>query len=162
MILRLKHIKLVRVKGRAYFYHQITKERLPDDREKRAARVLVINSTLKGTTRNMVPGSMADVITKYKRAPEFTDLMPQTRQNYAAVLDVIMGYWGHLPLKDIKRSAILALRDNFSQTPAKANRLVSCLNIVLNFAVDRDLLVANPGINTKKLKMGSGHSAWQT
>ena len=39
MIIRLKHVKRVVVKGRAYFYHQITKERLPDDREERAARV---------------------------------------------------------------------------------------------------------------------------
>ena len=49
MIVRLRYVKRVRSKGRTYWYHQITKERLSDDRDERTARVLEINRTLKGT-----------------------------------------------------------------------------------------------------------------
>ena len=49
MILRLKHVKRVRAKGRTYWYHRLTGERLPTDREERAARVLEINRTTRGT-----------------------------------------------------------------------------------------------------------------
>ncbi len=45
MIVRLKHVKRVRVKGRTYWYHQLTRERLPDDHEERAARVLEDTTT---------------------------------------------------------------------------------------------------------------------
>ncbi len=45
MIVRLKHVKRVRSKGRTYWYHQLTHERLPDDREVRAARVLEDTTT---------------------------------------------------------------------------------------------------------------------
>ncbi len=69
MIVRLRYVKRVRAKGRIYWYHRITGERLPDDREDRAARVMEINSTMKGTARKIAPGSLADVIAQYKQAP---------------------------------------------------------------------------------------------
>ena len=46
MIVRIKHAKPVRSKGHTYWYHRKTGERLPDDRDDRAARVLDINRTL--------------------------------------------------------------------------------------------------------------------
>ena len=46
MIMRLKFVKRVRTKGRVYWYHTKTRQRLPDDPETRAARVLEINRSL--------------------------------------------------------------------------------------------------------------------
>ncbi len=65
MIVRLKNVKRVRAKGRTYWYHRITGERLPTDHEERAARVLEINSTMKGTARKIAVGSLADIIAQY-------------------------------------------------------------------------------------------------
>lgn len=62
MIIRLKHVKRVRAKGRTYWYHRITGERLPEEHEERAARVLEINRTMKGAARKITAGSLADVI----------------------------------------------------------------------------------------------------
>ena len=94
MIVRLKHVKRVRAKGRTYWYHRITGERLPDDREERAARAMEINRTMKGTARKIAPGSLADVISQYKRAPEYRRLRDQTRHEYAIYLDLLSGVSG--------------------------------------------------------------------
>ncbi len=160
MIVRLKHVKRVRVKGRTYWYHRITGERLPDDREERAARVMDVNRTLKGTARKTARGSLADVITQYKRSPEYRQLRERTQQEYAGYLDLMLETWGRFPVTDIERTHILALRDKYAETPAKANKMVGTLRIVLSFAVDREYRTDNPAKEIKKLKTGAGHATW--
>ena len=54
MIVRLKHEKRVRAKGRTYFYHRITGERLPHDREERSERLMEIIRTFKTTLKQGV------------------------------------------------------------------------------------------------------------
>ena len=160
MIVRLKHVKRVRAKGRTYWYHRITGERLPADREERAARVLEINRTMKGTVRTIAPGSLADVIAQYKRAPEFRGLRDRTRHEYGFYMDLMREAWGAYPVASIERKHILALRDKYAETPAKANHIVTVLRIVLTFAVERDYRPDNPARHIKKLAMGAGHAAW--
>jgi integrase len=161
MIVRLKHVKRVRSKGRIYFYHQLTHERLPDDREERAARVLEINSTMKGTARKIALGSLADFITQYKAAPEFRNLRESSREHYSPALDLLAETWGSSPVASIERKHILALRDKYADTPAKANRVVSVLRVVLSFAMDRDdELGRNAAQGVKKLPLGPGHATW--
>ena len=160
MIVRLKHVKRVRAKGHTYWYHRITRDRLPDDREDRAARVMEINRTLKGTARKIGPGSMADVIRQYKQAPEFTDLREASRRQYLIHLGTLSETWGSQPIASIERKHILALRDKYAETPGKANHLIIVLRIVLKFAMDRDYRRDNPAKDIKKLKMGPGHKPW--
>ncbi len=160
MIVRLKHVKCVRAKGHIYWYHRMTRERLPDDREERAARVLEINRTPKGTARKITPGSLAEVITLYKRAPEFRNLRERTRHEYGFYMDLMSEAWGPYPVASIERKHILALRDKYADTASKANHIVTVLRIVLTFAVERDYRGDNPARNIKKLAMGAGHAAW--
>ena len=54
-VIRLRHVKRVRSKGRTYWYHRVTGERLPEDRDERIARVVVINAGL-GPKRIAGPG----------------------------------------------------------------------------------------------------------
>ncbi len=161
MIVRLKHVKRVRSKGRTYWYHQITHERLPDDHEERAARVLEINSTMKGTTaRTIAPGSLADIVAQYKRAPEFRNLRGSTRGPYSVLLDLLLDTWGAFPIASIGRKHVLGLRDKFAETPAKANKLITVLRILLTFAVDREYRTDNPARDVKGLPKGDGHATW--
>ncbi len=125
MIVRLRHVKRVSAKGRTYWYHRITGERLPEDREERVARVLEINRTMKGTARKIAPDSLADVIAQYKRAPEFRKLRDRTRHEYAIYMDLLSKTWGPHPVTSIERKHIVALMNNYAETPEKANRLVT-------------------------------------
>ena len=160
MIVRLRHVKRVRAKGHTYWYHRITRERLPDDRDDRAARVIEINRTLKGTTRKIGPGSLADVVGQYKQAPEFTQLRDRTRHEYLIYLSILSETWGSQPIASIERKHILALRDKYAETPGKANQIITVLRIVLAFAMDRDFRRDNPARGIKKIKLGPGHSPW--
>ena len=67
MIVRLKHVKRVRAKGRTYWYHRITGERLPTDREERAADLLGVSVDL--DTAANVPSYLAQREIRY---PIFT------------------------------------------------------------------------------------------
>lgn len=160
MIVRLRHVKRVRAKGKYYWYHRVTRDRLPDDREDRAARVLDINRTLKGTARKIALGSLDDVARQYKKSPEFTRLRDQTRHEYLIYLGILTATWGAQPIATIERKHILALRDKYAETPSKANKIITVLRIVLAFAMDRDYRRDNPAVGMKKLKMGPGHSPW--
>ncbi len=160
MIVRLKHVKRVRAKGRTYWYHRITGERLPEEREERAARVLEINRTMKGTARKITAGSLADVIAQYKQAPEFRGLRESTRKSYEFALDLLSETWGYSPIASIERKHVLRLRDKYAETPGKANHIVTILRVVLAFALDRDYRSDNPAKDIKKLHMGAGHASW--
>ncbi len=160
MIVRLKHVKRVRAKGHTYWYHRKTGERLPDDREDRAARVMEINRTLKGTARKIALGSLADVAAQYRKSPDFTRLGDRSRHEYMIYHGILSETWGSQPIASIERKHILALRDKYAETPGKANKIITVLRIVLAFAMDRDYRRDNPARDIKKLKMGPGHSPW--
>lgn len=160
MIIRLKYVKRVRAKGKTYHYHRITHERLPADHEERASRVLDINRTLKGIGRKAAPGSLDEVITLYKAAPEFRCLRSKTRQDYARYLEILRDKWGSYPIADIGRKHVLALRDKYADAPSKANMVVTVLRIVAAFAVEREYRADNPAKDIRKLATGPGHTAW--
>ena len=160
MIMRLKHVKRVRSKGRKYYYHQLTHERLPDDREERAARVLEINSAMKSQACRTAMGSLADIITQYKKAPEFKDLRERTRRDYTALLELLLDTWGAHPVASIERKHVLGLRDKHAETPPKTNKLIAVLRIVIAFAIERGYRTDNPAKDIKRLKVGAGHATW--
>ena len=156
----LKHLKRVRTKGRTYWYHQITGERLPNDETERIERVVEINKGIGTIDRHVKPNSVAAVANQYRLAPEYRDLRDRTRQTYNDYLNEICDHWGHLPIAGVHRKHVLALRDHFGDTPAKANSLVMVLRVLLAFAADRDLRSDNPAVGVKKLKIGTGYEAW--
>ena len=159
-IVRLRHVKRVRVKGRTYWYHRKTGERLPDDHDNRIKRIVDINADQGPRKRVPRAGSLADIVVQYKSSPGFRNLAPKTRKDYALYLGIICQDWGPLPVTGLQRKHILALRDKHADTPSKANKLVTVLRIVLAFAVDREERADNPARDIKKLKTGTGHSAW--
>lgn len=160
MLVKIKYVKRTRSKGRTYYYHRLTHERLPDDRDERAARVLEINRTMKGTVKNAAPGSLLDIIAHYKRSPGYRNLRDRTRHDYSVYLDILAETWGPHPVTSIQRKHALALRDNYLDTPSKADRLVTVLRILLAFAVEREFLKENPVRDIKPFPRGPGHRTW--
>lgn len=158
-VIRLRHVKRVRSKGRTYWYHRVTGERLPKDRDERIKRVVDINAGL-GPKRIAGPRSVAAVVSAYKASPGYRDLAPKTRRNYALYLDILCQTIGTAPVAGIRRKHVLALRDKYAETPSKANYLVTVLRILLAFAIDREEITTNPARDIKNLKTGDGHQAW--
>ncbi len=159
MRVRLKYVKWVKAKGRIYYYHSRTGERLPDDAGQRAARVLAVNGTLEGTTAEHPEGSLGALIARYKAAPEFTTLRERTKKDYLRYLD-FLGTFDDVPVTDIDRPFVLELRDTLSDRPRTANYAMAVLRRVLAIGVDLGWADSNPATRPKLLKTGPGHKSW--
>lgn len=160
MDIKMRHINTVRAKGRVYYYHRRTGERLPDDPLEAALRARVINAEITPGTV-IVPGSFRDLVATYKSAPGYTSLRDRTRRDYARCLDIILKAWANLPVTGLKREVVMEWRDHHGQTnPARGNQVLGVLRLLLTFALDRGFRPDNPTLKIKPLKMGPGHQPW--
>jgi len=159
MRVRLMHVKRVKAKGRVYWYHRRTGERLPDDAAQRVVRVIEINAGL-GPSERPPAGSFNELIALYKASPNFQEKAPRTRRDYIRHLTTISEKWGRLPVADLTRAHVLALRDKGQATPRQTNYLIQVLRLLLSFAVDRGYRPDNPANRPGKLKEGDGYQSW--
>ena len=161
------HINTVRAKGRIYYYHRVTGERLSNDRRVRYVRVQEINAALAqaGAIRKRFPaeGSMADLIELYKSSPEWKRLASRTRCQYGRYLDWWGIDYGDLAVSEIDREFILEARDALSLKPRTADFTIQVLSRLLSFAVDRPRrfgLQFNPASRIGKLADPIGYKPW--
>ena len=160
LVVRLKHVKRYRVRGKVYWYHRVTNERLPDDEFKRVQRVLHINATLDGQRSGAIPGSIGDLIGRYKASPEFKGLAAATRRSYMSQIKVLEDGFADECITEIDTAWLYTLRDYLSDTPRTANLMLSVLSILLNFAIARGLCQSNPVRNVKRLRKGKSYERW--
>ena len=159
----IKHLRQVRAKGRTYWYHRKTGERLPDDEAARLRRVLEINDGLEKPGRRVKVGSVEAIANVYKASPAFKRLAARTQQDYGLRLRVLCDLWGDQPITAIQRKHVLALQDQFADRPATADRMVTVVRVLLAYAVEREHLSSNPAEGVGKLRKPSdveGHRPW--
>jgi len=148
----------VRRRGRLYYYHRKTGERLPEDAAARALRVLAINATLE--PRRSPAGSIDALATAFKSSAEWKALAPKTRYEYGRHLDAIGTVLGRFPARAVERRHALELRDGLAEKPREANYRTQVFHRLMAFGLDRGILAANPISDIKKLKEGEGFQAW--
>lgn len=100
-------------------------------------------------------GSFAELIALYKGSAHFkSGLKWSTRDNRTYYLDIILERWAKKPYRTTPRAAILALQDEFQETPGKANQLIISLSALFSFAIERGLMKENPCALIKRLEIG--------
>ena len=159
-VVRLKHVKKYTAFGRTYWYHRVTKERLPDDEAERIARVLHVNATLEGWRDDTIPGSIGDIISRYRASPEFKRLAPLTRESYRGSLDLLDRTFANDPIADIDVAWLYEVRDAMADTPRAADKMLTMLSILLNYAIARGFRQDNPARHVKKLRGGKSFEPW--
>lgn len=159
-VIRLRHVKRYRVGRKVYWYHRITKERLPDGEAARAARVLQINANLDGWRDDTIPGSLGDIICRYKASPEFKRLAAATRRSYMGSLGLLERTVATDAIADINAAWLYEVRDALADKPRSADLMLSVLSILLNFAVARGFRSDNPARHVKKLRGGKSYEPW--
>ena len=157
---RLKHVNPVRAGGRVYYYHRLTKERLPENEAERAARVLAINATLEGWRDDVLPGSLGDLIGRYRASPEFKRLAPSTQATYGVYLDLIERCTPETDVASIDVAWLYEVRDIMAETPRAADAALDVFSILLSFAVARGWRPDNPARHVKRLRMGKSYEPW--
>ena len=159
-VVRLKHVKRYKAGGRTYWYHRITKERLPDNEAERIARALHVNATLDGWRDDTIPGSIGDIVSRYRASPEFKRLAPLTRKSYMTQLAVLENTAADTPIAEIDAAQLYEVRDAMAGTPRAADKMLGMLSILFSFAVARGYRQDNPARYVKRLRGGKSFEPW--
>lgn len=162
------HVKLVRNRlGRPYLYltvHRGTAReskaiRLPDDPrtpEFWAAYAHHMNLPAVAEKKN----SFKKLIEAWHASPEWNVLGDGTKREWLRHCKRIEAAWGNLEVRGIEPKHVLALRDEWADTPASANNMMRCLSSMLGWSVPRDWRSDNPCREVKPLKGGAGYAPW--
>jgi integrase len=110
--------------------------------------------------KGVKPGTIDDLIQRYIAAPEYAQLAERTRRDYRSYIEMIREPLGGYPVGAIRRRHVKAIRNNFADTPTKANNLVSVFGLILQHAIELEMIEYNPASKIKKLKTGPGWKAW--
>ncbi len=111
---------------------------------------------LTGGTRKttMKKNSMNELISKYRQSAEYKKNAPNTKSNKDRYLDMIAEKWGPYDFTTLTRPKVLEYRDEFFDTPGKADNLVSTLSAMMGWAVSRELMDKNPCHKIERLADG--------
>jgi hypothetical protein len=78
-----------------FYHHRKTGIRLPDDPTSPEFTAALNADETPG--RLTIPDSIADLVERYRKSPEFTQLAPKTRKDYGRYLDEIKKSWATCP-----------------------------------------------------------------
>lgn len=98
-------------------------------------------------------GTFAWLIGRYIASAEWSDLSAATRKQRHTVYRAVEGTAGDRPAAKIQRGDILGSRDKRRDKPHAANNYVKAMRGLFGWAVERDLLKADP---TKGVKLLTG------
>jgi integrase len=108
------------------------------------------------------PGSFNALVVSYYRSPEFRGLKPSTRRLRRNIIEQFRAAHGEKPLKGLRREHVKDIIGAKAHVPESANHLLKAtLRVILDYAVDLDMIASNPATNVKKYKsQGDGHHSW--
>lgn len=97
-------------------------------------------------------GTLAWLWMLYRQSAAWLDLSRATRRQRENIMLHVLKSGGDVPISQIDRKAILAGRDRRAATPAQAKNFISCVRGLFTWAVDADLMRADPSQGIKRLK----------
>jgi integrase len=153
----------VTVRGRIYYYHRATGERLPDDLEARRRRLLEISRGAKVVKSKRTVGTIGDLIFQFRNRAEYAKLKPNTRRAYGRFLAALEADFGDDYVAEIDREFLLELRDQMADTARSADMMIAVVKRLLDYAVDRPRqygLEYNHAIGIKKIADNHPYEPW--
>lgn len=170
-----RHIHRVVSKGREYYYfnpHRNAKN-APKDKAVRlpgTPQDPEFWAKLKDLTGIMQPSSVSKtptpktfdaLIAEFKASSDFHGLGEQTKKDYLRYFDLISHHWGNIPVRMTKAKNVLWLRDQYANTPQKANYLLRVLSRLISWGVPMEYREDNPCGRVPPIKIvGTGWAPW--
>ena len=160
-------VRCVVSKGRPYYYLQLGRGTAkatkavpipgnPRNPEWWAAYAEAVNLPPPQTSDN----SVARLVAAYKASPEWEENAEKTQYEWTRYLARIEAAWGKLEVRGIEPHHVLALRDDYRETPAAANNMIRCLSAMLAWSVPRKWRGDNPCREVKLFKSGNEYERW--
>ncbi len=91
---------------------------------------------------------------EYLSAASYREKKLRVRAEYKRVLESLQKLHGQKPVRALRWRHIRRMRDERAETPGAANTIVRMLKIVLNFAVEEELIESSPAAKMKLLRVG--------
>jgi integrase len=108
-----------------------------------------------------IPGSFDALCVSYYRSPEFRGLEASTQKVRRYIIERFRSEHGKKPVPRLGRAHIKDIIGAKASTPQAANNLLKVLRVLLNHAVDIDMIASNPAFGVKRYRShGEGFHAW--
>jgi integrase len=111
-----------------------------------------------------LPKSLAGLIDRYQKSPEFKRLAERTQEEYTRLLTYVSDKIGVFPYPKLDKGHVVKLRATLASTPRKADYMVSALSAVFTWKIDQhDEQLVNPCQGLKSLHRKAdvkGHEPW--
>ena len=110
--------------------------------------------------REYPPGSVGALIDAFFGDPIwFLRKRPNTQKAYRTVLEPLAKRIGQVPVAQIRRRHVEAMRDERAATPGMANMVVKVVRRLLSYAVNKEYRDDNPALRIELFNLGR-HRAW--
>lgn len=96
---------------------------------------------------------------QYIKTSAYTKLSPSSWRSYDYGVRTLTAHFGDKDITTLRRSDFIKMKDAMSDTPGSANLTLRVASILYGYALDRDIVGANPVANMKKNKL-QGHEKW--
>ena len=108
-----------------------------------------------------MPGTIADLVARYYRSPEFVGLKESTQLTYRSIIEPFREAHGDNRVGLLKREHIKDLLARKAATPTAANNWLKRMRQLMVFAIDIGMRSDDPTIGIKPLPIRSlGHPPW--
>lgn len=143
-------------------------EKLGKDPVAAATRARELNAAVRrekehpDSTRGWPPGSMGEVIEQWRQSDAWAKLAPKTRHGYDYCLRPIEKWCGQARPDAVTRKAIKAWQRALNKTHGKTmvTAILRVLRLVLNVALDEDLIKINPALKLRLASPGGNEEPW--
>ncbi|KAA5606348.1 tyrosine-type recombinase/integrase [Roseospira marina] len=150
----MKGINTVRAKGRTYYYHRATKQRIHAAPGTAAFAAEVARIEQEAADATVKPeGTWGWLVESYRKSPEWAGLAGRTRKDYQRVFDYL-SKMDRVPLAHITTEGILQVRDKAHEQHGRrlANYCLSVVSLVWNWGRPRGKTkTANPTDGVPKI-----------
>lgn len=158
-----QYVQAVRAGRRTYLYFRRNgrRTRLPDDPAsaefyRRYAEIL---DGEKRPPSMPKPGTVRDLVRRYKLSPAWQSLSVSTRDGYCRALDRLEPV-AEIDARLVKRRHIRAIRDGLAATPRSANVFVQVAQRAFELLIDDGDAETNPAARIAPLDGGESYAAW--
>lgn len=112
-----------------------------------------------GTVRTK-PGSIAALLVRYYRSPEFKGLKPSTQTTYRGIFERFRAEHGNRLVKDLKREHVKLILGKMEDRKSAANNLKRLLAMLYDYGMDVGMVDSNPirGMKGYRIKSKGFHT----
>jgi integrase len=160
-----KGVHRVVSRGREYFYFQAGRgtatagKRVALPNNPQSPEFWVVLRTAQGGGQSDAM-TVSAIIDQYLTSAAFKGVTAGTQDQYMRALRFIRDAWGKLPAQGVRPVHAHAIMDGLSDTPGKANNVLSALRALSKWAIGRDYIATEWTTGVKANQAESGHKPW--